>query len=121
MTLGFFLESLHLIEFAILYLMLIAALKVHRRFTRITNLLAAIFACFYGLTDEVHQLFVDGRSFTRNDLMKDWIGVMTAYTIVRLKSKRLAASPKTKIKNYKDALYPSKDGLKSSVRESHGN
>lgn len=87
MTLGFLLESLHLIEFAVLYLMIIAALRVNNRYTRNTNLLAAILACFYGLTDEIHQLFVDGRSFTVHDLLKDWIGVSATYIVVRIKEK----------------------------------
>ncbi|MEC3883965.1 VanZ family protein [Halobacillus sp. HZG1] len=88
MTLGFFLESLHLIEFALLYVLIVLALQVHDRFSKTTNILAAIFASFYGLTDEFHQLFVDGRSFTINDLIKDWCGVWTAYFIVNLISLR---------------------------------
>ncbi|GEN54513.1 VanZ family protein [Halobacillus faecis] len=84
MTLGFILESLHLIEFALLYVFILLALKTHHRLTIMTNLLAAIFAASYGLVDEVHQLFVEGRSFTVNDLIKDWIGVWSTYTIVTL-------------------------------------
>ncbi|MGR9048715.1 VanZ family protein [Halobacillus faecis] len=84
MTLGFFLESLHLVEFAFLYILIVLALHVHSRFTKATNLLAAIFASFYGLIDEVHQLFVDGRSFTVIDLIKDWVGVWISYTIITI-------------------------------------
>ncbi|MBN9654995.1 VanZ family protein [Halobacillus sp. GSS1] len=85
MTLGFFLESLHLIEFALLYILIVLALQIHNHFSKTTNLLAAILASFYGLTDEFHQLFVDGRSFTINDLIKDWCGVWITYFIVKLK------------------------------------
>lgn len=114
MTVGFFLESLHLIEFSLLYLMVVAALKVYHHFTRTTNLLAAIFACFYGLIDEVHQLYVDGRSFTVNDLIKDWIGVMVSYTVVRIKDKHLAPPQKPTTKNRSDAYSKRKDGLNTS-------
>lgn len=85
MTLGFFLESLHLVEFAFLYVLIVLAFQVHNRFSKATNLMAALFASFYGLTDEIHQLFVDGRSFTINDLIKDWCGVWIAYFVVKLK------------------------------------
>ncbi|SDO15302.1 VanZ family protein [Halobacillus aidingensis] len=90
MTLGFFLESLHLVEFAFLYILVVLALQVHNRFSKTTNLLAAIFASFYGLIDEIHQLFVDGRSFTINDLIKDWCGVWITYFVVYLKYLRWA-------------------------------
>ncbi|MBX0357648.1 VanZ family protein [Halobacillus sp. Nhm2S1] len=85
MTLGFFLESLHLVEFAFLYVLIVLALQVHNRFSNTTNLLAAILASSYGFIDEVHQLFVDGRSFTINDLIKDWCGVWITYFVVKLK------------------------------------
>ncbi|WP_226580903.1 VanZ family protein [Halobacillus litoralis] len=82
MTTALFLESLHLIEFALLYLLIVLALKVHHRFTRTTNLLAAVFSMFYGLVDEIHQWYVPERSFTMTDLLKDGIGVFTAFLIV---------------------------------------
>ncbi|RDY71599.1 VanZ family protein [Halobacillus trueperi] len=89
MTLGFFLESLHLVEFALLYVLIVLALHVHNRSTKATNLLAAIFASFYGFIDETHQFFVVGRSFTVNDLIKDWCGVWITYFVVKFKHLRI--------------------------------
>ncbi|MBM7551597.1 VanZ family protein [Thalassobacillus pellis] len=79
---GDFLESLHLIEFAILYLLLVAALMANHKLSRMTSFLAALIAMTYGLVDEFHQLFVVGRSFTVIDLVKDWIGVLIAWLVV---------------------------------------
>ncbi|WP_082233207.1 VanZ family protein [Halobacillus massiliensis] len=84
MTVNGLFESLHIIEFAILYVLLLGALKANRKLSMFTSVLAALFAMLYGMIDEIHQLFVPGRSFTVNDLMKDWIGVAAAFIIVHV-------------------------------------
>lgn len=80
-----FKESLHFIEFGILYLLFVGALLVNGKFSNRTNLVAAIIAILYGLLDEFHQSFMPYRSATLIDFIKDTTGVLVAYYIVRRK------------------------------------
>ncbi|MCI2253848.1 VanZ family protein [Domibacillus sp. PGB-M46] len=75
-------ESLHLVEFAILYGLIVLALLANGKLTPLTSLAAAMFASFYGLTDEIHQAFVPYRSATLIDAVKDVIGVTIAFLAV---------------------------------------
>jgi VanZ family protein len=75
-------ESLHLVEFGILYLLFALALYGNGQLTKKTSLLFAIIACLYGALDEIHQSFVPYRSATWIDLVKDVIGVTVAYYVV---------------------------------------
>lgn len=76
-------ESLHLVEFAILYLLFVWAANFNNKFTPMSNMLFAVIAVLYGLTDEIHQSFVPYRSATLIDLVKDTTGVAIAYYIIR--------------------------------------
>ncbi|UHA61336.1 VanZ family protein [Metabacillus litoralis] len=78
-------ESLHLIEFAILYWLIAFAFIAHGRWTERTSLIAAAIAILYGLTDEIHQSFVLARSATVIDFVKDTIGVLVSYYIAKRK------------------------------------
>ncbi|MCA1010654.1 VanZ family protein [Halobacillus halophilus] len=73
------LEMMHFVEFAMLYVLIIAALGVNHRLTKVTSCLAALFSILYGVGDEFHQLFVPGRSFTLIDLVKDTVGVLIVW------------------------------------------
>ena len=42
-----------------------------------------LFAVLYGISDEVHQLFVEGRSASVIDLITDVAGAVTAQVVVR--------------------------------------
>lgn len=75
-------ESLHLVEFAILYLLFVLFLLVDGKLSLRSNLIVALIACLWGLTDEIHQSFVPYRSATVIDLVKDVIGVAVCYWIV---------------------------------------
>lgn len=76
-------ESLHLVEFALLYGLIIVAVLANGKLTPLTSLAAAIFASFYGLTDEIHQAFVPYRSATLIDALKDVTGVLLLFLIVK--------------------------------------
>ncbi|OMP66715.1 VanZ family protein [Domibacillus epiphyticus] len=76
-------ESLHLVEFAILYGLIVNAFLLNGKLTPLISLTAALFASFYGLVDEIHQAFVPYRSATFIDAIKDVTGVFIAFTIVR--------------------------------------
>ena len=75
-------ESLHLIEFAILYGLFVAALLAHGKLNYSINFIFALVAIFYGFTDEIHQSFVPYRSSTMIDAAKDLIGVTILFWIV---------------------------------------
>ncbi|WP_409272445.1 VanZ family protein [Neobacillus sp. SCS-31] len=76
-------ESLHLIEFAILYLLyVLAVLSGKIKFKRSVNMLLAAAAALYGLTDEIHQSFYPYRSASLFDLFKDVLGVAIIYYFV---------------------------------------
>lgn len=76
-------EALHLVEFAILYMLIVAALAGNHKLTKNLSLVAAIGACLFGIVDEIHQSFVPYRSATLIDAVKDIIGVLAAYFHVR--------------------------------------
>mgnify|MGYP003410672887 CR=1 FL=1 len=80
---GFLKESMHLIEFAILYLLFAAALAAHGMLSLRSSLIAAVIAALYGVTDEIHQSFYPYRSASLFDVAKDWIGVTAAWGHVR--------------------------------------
>lgn len=75
---GWIKESLHLVEFGLLYVLLVLALLTFTSLTPKLNLLCIVIASLYGLLDEVHQSFVPARSATLIDLVKDVIGVLAA-------------------------------------------
>lgn len=77
-------ESLHLIEFAILYVLLVLAFLTRRGgLTRGLNVACALIAALWGLTDEIHQSFVPYRSATLFDFVKDIIGISVCFYFVR--------------------------------------
>jgi hypothetical protein len=75
-------ESLHLIEFAILYGLFVLALLANGKLGYSINFTAALIAIFYGFVDEIHQSFVPYRSATMIDAAKDLIGVTVLFWIV---------------------------------------
>jgi VanZ like family len=88
-------ESLHLIEFGILYWLIAFALMANNKWSEKMSIAAAIIAILYGLTDEIHQSFVPSRSATVIDFIKDTIGVAVSYWIAKRKfftKKRKGAS-----------------------------
>ena len=72
-------EALHLIEFAILYILVIMAILTFGELASGASRLAAIWAIAYGFLDEFHQYFVPSRSATVIDLVKDTVGVLIVY------------------------------------------
>ncbi|GAA0319720.1 hypothetical protein GCM10008967_07810 [Bacillus carboniphilus] len=78
-----FKESLHLIEFGILYILAVVSLLMVDRLTPTTNRWAAIVAALYGVVDELHQATVPYRSFQVIDIVKDFIGVFVLFLFVK--------------------------------------
>ncbi|WP_246234598.1 VanZ family protein [Bacillus aquiflavi] len=78
----FFKESLHLIEFAILYLLLATFFLSASKFTPKINMFIALISSFYGVIDEIHQSFVPYRTASTIDVIKDCIGVIVCWYLV---------------------------------------
>lgn len=78
-------ESLHLVEFGILYLLFAFSLRFQGKLNQKSNIIIAFISISYGLIDEVHQSFVPYRSATLIDFVKDTIGVIVAYYFVNKK------------------------------------
>lgn len=77
-------ESLHLIEFAILYVLLVLAFLTRQSaFTPAWNVACAVFAALYGISDEVHQSFYSYRSASWFDLVKDFTGILVSFYFIR--------------------------------------
>jgi VanZ family protein len=50
---------------------------------------AVLLSIIYAFSDEIHQFFVPGRSFSYRDILTDSIGIFCAGIIYRLKMKNL--------------------------------
>ncbi len=70
-----FFKSLHLIEYAILAILLFFALLKEKK--------TIIFAYLYALSDEIHQTFVAGRSGRFKDTFIDLIGIIIGLYILK--------------------------------------
>ncbi|MBY0097386.1 VanZ family protein [Mesobacillus maritimus] len=75
---AFIKESLHLVEFGILYVLLFLAGLTFKNFKPLMSFIFMGVAISYGLVDEIHQSFVPYRSATVIDFVKDTIGVLVA-------------------------------------------
>lgn len=75
-------ESLHLVEFAILYGFWVLAFLTFGELSKRSNRIAVALSIVYAFVDEFHQSFVPSRSATVIDLVKDVIGVCAVWYIV---------------------------------------
>jgi VanZ family protein len=67
-------KLLHIIEYSILAILFYRLLNQYEKLQPIALILAITLSTLYGLTDELHQLFVPGRLFSGLDLFADYIG-----------------------------------------------
>src|SRR3989344_3715227 len=74
-----FFKALHVVEYAILYTLLFRALKNTYPAPLWQNRYNAfLFAVVYGMTDEVHQMFVPTREGAFRDVIIDTLGISLA-------------------------------------------
>lgn len=82
-------KTLHVIEYAVLTIFNIFALKVNFPDKKLSNL--AVFAVtisfLYGASDEFHQTFVPTRQGQAQDVLIDAIGIFSVYSLVALYEK----------------------------------
>jgi polysaccharide biosynthesis protein VpsQ len=83
MLIGICLELAHLFEFGILYLLIILALLSFGKLTRCKEVIAISISFLYGVSDEVHQIFVPYRSASVGDLLKNTIGIIAIWWVIQ--------------------------------------
>jgi VanZ family protein len=71
-------KGAHFIEFAILGLLLFIALYFTREKLLSSSVIALVIGVVYGIFDELHQLFIPGRSCQVTDMLIDASGVLLA-------------------------------------------
>ena len=71
----------HLAMYGVLALLILLAINRGQRPTQVTQILAIILTCLYGLTDEYHQSFVAGRDASVFDALVDTLGASLAVTL----------------------------------------
>lgn len=64
----------HAFEYAVLYILVISSLKTSNIKVNKIYLIALVICILYAITDEVHQLFVSGRSGELKDVIIDTAG-----------------------------------------------
>jgi VanZ family protein len=73
-------KHFHFASYALFATLLVRALA-SARFRNVTGriaIIAILLATFYGMTDEIHQIFVPGRTAALDDLAADALGAVTA-------------------------------------------
>lgn len=69
------LKTFHLIEYAILAIFLFFAIKKYQ--------LTILFSYLYGISDEIHQYFVPGRTSRFRDTLFDFAGILIGLFILK--------------------------------------
>jgi len=79
-------KTLHMIEYAVLYLLLFRALHFGRKRSSEVNrifLIGFFFAVLYAVSDEVHQSFVPTREGRLRDVLIDTFGIFLMYSYIK--------------------------------------
>ncbi len=78
-----FFKSLHVIEYAILYLLILRALASGRTIKKKQYVSAFVLTVLYAISDEMHQTFVPTREGTLRDVAIDTVGAFAAMSAVK--------------------------------------
>ncbi len=73
----------HIVEYGILSLLLLRLMTYHK--VKHPYLYAILIAFGYGVTDEVHQLFVSGRVFSFLDMVANGVGASVILALKKIK------------------------------------
>lgn len=75
-------KVMHMLEFASLgFLSILLLMVITMRKMRVNMLISSAFCIAYATSDEIHQLYVDGRSFGVTDIILDSTGVAVGILI----------------------------------------
>ncbi len=75
-------KAAHITEYAILTAAVWFALYFWTKSKRVLYFSTVVFCIFYAATDEVHQLFVKGRSGKPEDVLIDAVGILAAAGVI---------------------------------------
>ena len=84
-------QLMHFLEYAVLSFLMARALHHTLPSSQKINLLTIIFTMIFALSDEIHQLFVPGRTFQVIDLIIDFLGILFGlflYTRLKIEPRR---------------------------------
>ena len=79
----------HAFEYAVLYILVISSLKTSNIKVNRIYLIALVICILYATTDEIHQLFVSGRSGELKDVLIDTAGATIGLIIFDLTNRLL--------------------------------
>jgi len=75
-------KSLHVIEYFILYVLLVRAFYKSQKYTLKKSItIAVVFCLLYAISDELHQTLVPTRDGTLRDIFIDSIGIFIGYKL----------------------------------------
>ena len=78
-------KSLHIVEYAILNILLFRALFAESRRALESLTYAIVFSLMYAVSDELHQLYIPTRNGTVVDIFIDSIGILGVSCILKFK------------------------------------
>lgn len=67
-------KALHFFEYGILGFLTFNAFRQHEFLNKTIFFHTIMFSCIYAITDEAHQLFIPGRTFSLYDMFADFLG-----------------------------------------------
>lgn len=85
-------KYVHFVVYFGLYLLFFYSLKNQTKFTKLHSspfFFALLFTSLYGITDEVHQYFVPGRSSDILDWVSDTLGALLCLIFIKIFYKKL--------------------------------
>lgn len=77
-------KLIHIAEYFVLGLLVFYAFNT-TKYKQYSYIIIILFAFLYGLSDELHQIFVPGRGFQLGDLLADTIGGALSSAFLELK------------------------------------
>lgn len=96
-SMGVVLELAHLIEFGILYLLVLIALLSFGDLTGNKEKFAIIITVVYASVDEIHQIFIPYRSFSLIDMLKNVVGLWVFWFVIH---RSYYGKKSTKVKSF---------------------
>lgn len=76
-------KFLHMVEYAILFFLILRATKYSSKTTRYIFIYAFLIAVLYAISDEIHQSFVPTREGKMRDVFIDTAGIAIMYMYIK--------------------------------------
>jgi hypothetical protein len=118
LMLGAALELAHLIEFGILYSLIILVFLSFGKLNSRKEFLALTISLCYAMVDELHQYFVPYRSFSMIDMLKNGVGIWAFWFVIR---RKYYGSKPSRIRSFLEGITSviNKSGVPSDSAHTH--